>query len=82
MYKVLHNMAAIKLNEIFNMSNTVHHYTLRGTDTNLFPPLRPKTEFLKKVLALEDLKCGIHCLENVKIAILCPYLIVRLLMLA
>jgi hypothetical protein len=61
MYKVyLHNMAPIKLkNEIFNMSNTVHHYTVHHT---LFLP-RPKTEYLlrKYVLVLEaDQKYGIH----------------------
>ena len=65
MYKVLHNMAPIKLNEIFNMSNTIHHYNLRGIDTNLFLP-RPKTEYLKKILVLEDVKYGIHCLKKLK----------------
>ena len=64
-YKVLHNMAPIKRNEIFNMSNTIHHYNLRRTDTNLFLP-RPKTEYLKNILVLEDLKYGIHCLEKLK----------------
>lgn len=55
MYKVLYNMAPIKLNEIFNMSNTVHHYNLRGSDTNLFLP-RPKTEYLKKSVSFRGPK--------------------------
>ena len=55
MYKVLHKMASIKLNEIFNISNTIHHYNLRGTDTNLFLP-RPRTEYLKKSISFRGPK--------------------------
>ena len=53
MYKVLHNMAPTKLNEIFNMSNTVHN--LRGSNSTLFLP-RPKTEYLKKSISFRGPK--------------------------
>ena len=55
MYKVLHNMAPTKLNEIFNMSNTVHGHNLRGSNSTLFLP-RPKTEYLKKSISFRGPK--------------------------
>ena len=60
MYKALHNMAPTKLNEIFNMSNTVHGHNLRGSNSTLFLPC-PKTECLKKASVLADQKFGILC---------------------
>ena len=79
MYKVLHNMAPTKLNEIFNMSNTVHGHNLRGSNSTLFLP-RPKTNILKKASVLEAQKYGILCPNKLKIANLCSYL--RLISLA
>ena len=55
MYKVLHNMAPTKLNEIFNMSNTVHGHNLRGSNSTFFLP-RPRTEYLKKSISFRGPK--------------------------
>ena len=40
-------MAPVNLNEIFNMSNTVHHHNSRGSGINLF---LPRANILKKCL--------------------------------
>ena len=60
-------MAPIKLNEIFNIPNTIHHYNLRGTDTNLFLP-RPKTEYLKKSISFKGPKIWNSLSEEAKIS--------------
>ena len=73
MYKVLHNMAPTKLNEIFNMSNTVHGHNLRGSNSTFFLP-RSRTEYLKKVSVLEDQEYGILCPNKLEIANPYPYL--------
>ena len=48
-------MAPTKLNEIFNMSNTVHGHNLRGSNSTLFLP-RPETEYLKKSISFRGPK--------------------------
>ena len=50
MYKVLHNMAPIRLNKIFNMSNTIHHYIVYEGQIKIFSFLVRKRNILKKVL--------------------------------
>ena len=40
-------MAPTRLREILIMSNTIHHYNLRGSDIALYLP-RPETEYRKK----------------------------------
>ena len=77
MYKVLHNMAPTKLNEIFNMSNIyVHGHNLRGSNSTLFLP-RPKTEYLKKSISFRGPKIWTSLSEqarNSKSLSVCPYL--------
>ena len=44
MYKTVNQLAPQKLCNIFQFSNTVNSYNLRGSATGLFIP-RPRTEF-------------------------------------
>ena len=50
MYKVLHNMVPIRLNKIFNMSNTIHHYIVYEGQIKIFSFLVRKRNILKNVL--------------------------------
>ena len=45
MYKTVHQLAPQRLYNIFQLSDTVNNYNLRGSSTTLFIP-RPRTEFL------------------------------------
>lgn len=69
--KVLHNMAPIKLNEIFSMSNTIDRYNLRWSDSS-FSLLVQKNEDLKKVWN--------SCQNKLEIANFCFYLTVTSVM--
>ena len=47
MYKTVNQLAPLTLCDIFQLSDNVNNYCLRGSSTGLFIP-RPKTEFVKK----------------------------------
>ena len=47
MFKVLHDLAPVRLSNIFRNSLSANSYHLRNADNKLALPL-PKTEFLKK----------------------------------
>ena len=47
MFKVLHDLAPVRLSNIFRNSLSANSYQLRNADNKLALPL-PKTEFLKK----------------------------------
>ena len=47
MYKSINNLAPERLSNLFQNSNTIYDYDLRGSSTRLCLP-RPKTEFMKK----------------------------------
>ena len=47
MFKVLHDLAPVRLSNIFSDSCSANNYHLRNADNKLALPL-PKTEFLKK----------------------------------
>ena len=47
MYKTVNQLAPQRLCNIFQFSNNVTSYNLRGSSNGLFIP-RPRTEFLKK----------------------------------
>ena len=58
MYKITHDLAPLRLTDIFLKTPSSQHYNLRGSSTKLHLP-KLKTEYLKKVLAIEGLNCGI-----------------------
>ena len=47
MCKSINNLAPERLSNLFQNSNTIYDYDLRGSSTRLCLP-RPKTEFMKK----------------------------------
>ena len=47
MFKVLHDLAPVRLSNIFRNSCSANSYHLRNADNKLALPM-PKTEFLKK----------------------------------
>ena len=47
MYKTVNQLAPQRLCDIFQNSNSINEYNLRGSSAKLFIP-RPRTEFLKK----------------------------------
>ena len=47
MFKVLHDLAPVRLSNIFSNSCSANSYNLRNADSELALPL-PKTDFLKK----------------------------------
>ena len=58
MYKTVNQLAPLRLWDIFQLSENVNNYCLRGPSTGLFIR-RPKTEFVKKVSVIERLNYGI-----------------------
>ena len=52
MYKSINNLVPERLSSLFQNSNTVYDYDLRGSSTRLYLP-KPKTEFLKKKFQLQ-----------------------------
>ena len=50
MFKIFNNEAPQILNDMFQQSNQVSSYNLRGSSSKLFLP-RPRTESLKKSLS-------------------------------
>ena len=58
MYKTVNQLAPQRLCNIFQFSNNVTSYNLRGSSNGLFIP-RPRTEFLRKVLVIVGLNYGI-----------------------
>ena len=47
-YKITHDIAAVRLAEILNMSSaSQHHYNLRNSDMKLYLS-KPKTDYVKK----------------------------------
>ena len=57
-YKTVNQLASQKLCNIFQFSNNVTSYNLKGSSNGLFIP-RPRTEFLKNVLVIVGLNYGI-----------------------
>ena len=54
-FKVLQDLAPVRLSNIFRDSCSDNNYNLRNADNNLAIPL-PKTEFLKKSLSYHGVK--------------------------
>jgi hypothetical protein len=57
MYKMTHELAPKRLTNIFQRTSSSYNYNMRGSSIKLFLP-KPKTEYLKKVLVIEDQNCG------------------------
>ncbi len=55
MYKITHDLAPLRLTDIFLKTPSSQHYNLRGSSTKLHLP-RPKTEYLKKSLSYRGAK--------------------------
>ena len=49
MYKSINNLSPERLSNLFQNSNTIYDYDLRGSSTRLCLP-RPKTKFMKKLV--------------------------------
>ncbi len=58
MFKITHDLAPLRLTDIFLKTPSSQHYNLRGSSTKLHLP-KPKTEYLKKSLSYRGAKCGI-----------------------
>ena len=55
MYKTVNQLAPLRLCDIFQLSDNMNNYYLRGSSTGLFIP-RPKTEFVKKSFSYSEVK--------------------------
>ena len=55
MYKITHDLAPLRLTDIFQKTSSSQHYNLRGSSTKLHLP-KPKTEYLKKSLSYRGAK--------------------------
>ena len=55
MYKIVNQLAPLRLCDIFQLSDNVNNYYLRGSSTGLFIP-RPRTEFVKKSFSYSEVK--------------------------
>ena len=51
MYKTVNQLAPLRLCDIFQLSDNVNNYCLRGSSTGLFIP-RPKPEFVSVIVRL------------------------------
>ena len=65
MYKTVNQLAPQRLCNIFQSSNTVNSYNLRGSSTGLFIP-RPRTEFFKKSFSYSGAKLWNRIPENIR----------------
>ena len=63
MYKITHDLAPRQLINMFQKTPSSQRYNLRGSTTKLNLP-KPKTEYLKKVLAIGEQNCGIVSQKN------------------
>ena len=64
MYKTVNQLAPQRLCNIFQSSNTVNSYNLRGSSTGLFIP-RSRTEFFKKSFSYSGAKLWNRIPENI-----------------
>ena len=65
MYKTLNQLAPQRLCNIFQLSETVNNYNIRGSSTGLFIA-RPRTEFLKKSLSYSGAKLWNRIPEDIR----------------
>ena len=65
MYKTVNQLAPQRLCNIFQLSDTVNKYNLRGSSTGLFIP-RPRTEFLKKSFSYSGAKLWNRISEDIR----------------
>ena len=56
-YKITQDLAPKRLSNIFHVTPSSRHYSLRGSSTKLCLS-QPKTDYLKRVLAIEGQNCG------------------------
>ena len=69
MYKSINNLAPERLSNLFQNSNTVYDYDLRGSSCRLCLP-RPKTEFVKKSFSYNGAYIWNHIPEDIRISAL------------
>ena len=65
MYKSINNLAPERLSNLFQNSNTIYDYDLRGSSTRLCLP-RPKTEFMKKSFSYNGAYVWNHIPEDIR----------------
>ena len=65
MYKSINNLAPERLSNLFQNSNTIYDYDLRGSSTRLCLP-RPKTEFMKKRFSYNGAYVWNHIPEDIR----------------
>jgi hypothetical protein len=65
MYKTVNQLAPQRLRNIFQFSNSVNSYNLRGSSTGFFIP-RPRTEFEKKSFSYSGAKLWNRIPENIR----------------
>ena len=65
MYKSINNLAPERLSNLFQNSNTIYDYDLRGSSTRLCLP-RPKAEFMKKSFSYNGAYVWNHIPENMR----------------
>ena len=66
MYKSINNLAPEKLSNLFQYSNTIYDYDLKGSSTRLCLP-RPKAEFMKKSFSYNGAYVWNHIAEDIRI---------------
>ena len=67
MYKSINNLAPERLSNLFQNSNTIYDYDLRGSSSRLCLP-RPKTEFMKKSFSYNGAYIWNHIPEDIRIS--------------
>ncbi len=61
MFKAKHNMLPNCLTELLTTLNEIHNYSTRQSEFNFALP-KPKTNFMKSLSPIEELRLGIICL--------------------
>ena len=65
MFKVVNNLAPSRISSIFQNSNHIHSYNLRGSNSSLFLP-RPNTEYGRKCFRYSGVKIWNSIPEQVR----------------
>ena len=65
MFKVVNNLAPLRISSMFQNSNHIHSYNLRGSNSSLFLP-RPNTEYGRKCFRYSGVKIWNSISEQVR----------------